>query len=62
MKYYFGFRKGLLVIFLMKKLILSYTDWSLDIKCTNAVHIANGNVNVAVLSLPHADLVPSPGV
>ena len=35
MKYYLGFRKGLLVIFLMKKLMLTYTDWSLDIKCTN---------------------------
>ena len=39
-----------------EKLILTYTDWSLDIKCTNAVHIANENVNVAVLSLPDADL------
>ena len=39
-----------------EKLILTYTDWSLDNKCTNAVHIANENVNVAVLSLPDADL------
>ena len=40
----------------MKKLILTYTDWSLDIKCTNVVRIANENVNVEALSLPDADL------
>ena len=56
MKYYLGFRKGLLVVFLMKKLILTYIGWLLDIKCTNVVCIADENVNVAVLSLPDADL------